>query len=87
MENYTSFARGWSQVTVGNMTQIKDRIMHVLGITTRASWSNRLRGKYELTPAERIAIERIFSDFGIFQVWGTAPEVPGMGIVPEKMEG
>ena len=87
MENSTSFALGWSQVTVGNMTAIKRRIMHALNISTRASWANRLRGQYSLTPAEQMAIERIFADYGIFRVWGQAPELAGTDIVPEVAEG
>lgn len=87
MENSTSFALGWSQVTVGNMTAIKRRIMHALNISTRASWANRLRGQYSLTPAEQMAIERIFADYGIFRVWGQAPELAGTDIVPEIAEG
>lgn len=86
MENSTSFALGWSQVTVGNMTAIKRRIMHALNISTRASWANRLRGQYSLTPAEQMAIERIFADYGITRVWGQAPEVVLTGVVPEVTE-
>lgn len=86
MENSTSFALGWSQVTVGNMTAIKRRIMHALNISTRASWANRLRGQYSLTPAEQMAIERIFADYGITRVWGQAPEVVLTGVVPEVVE-
>lgn len=86
MDNSTSFALGWSQVTVGNMAAIKQRIMHALNISTRASWANRLKGQYSLTPAEQMAIERIFADYGITRVWGQAPEVALTGVVPEMME-
>lgn len=86
MDNSTSFALGWSQVTVGNMAAIKQRIMHALNISTRASWANRLRGQYSLTPAEQMAIERIFADYGITRVWGQASELTGTDIVPEVME-
>lgn len=70
-----SFALGWSQVTVGNMQVIKNRIMHAFGINSRASWSSRVRGLYNLTPAERMAVEIIFADYGITRVWGLAPIV------------
>lgn len=85
MENSTSFALGWSQVTVGNMAAIKRRIMHALNISTRASWANRLRGQYSLTPAEQMTIERIFADYGITRVWGAAPELAGTDLWPETV--
>lgn len=78
-----SFALGWSQITIGDMNSVRDRIMHVLAITTRASWLNRLKGRYALKPAERAAIEGIFSEYGIDHVWGTTP---GMDITLEEGE-
>ena len=76
------------EATMNDMdTAIKRRIMHALNISTRASWANRLRGQYSLTPAEQMAIERIFADYGIFRVWGQAPELAGTDIVPEIAEG
>ncbi len=64
------FLLGWSQVPIGKAAEAKSRIMDALGISTRASWSNRLRGLYFLSLAERTAIENVFADYGIDEVWG-----------------
>lgn len=44
--------------------------MEALGITTRMAFLNRLRGDVEPKVSEAKAIESIFAEFGIKEVWG-----------------
>ena len=49
---------------------VKARIMKALGITTRTPWSHRLNGHIEPKVSEVRAIEAIFADYGITDIWG-----------------
>ncbi len=49
---------------------VQKRIMDTLGITTRTSWSSRLNGHVEPKVSEVRAIEAIFADYGITDIWG-----------------
>ncbi|MDD4593138.1 MAG: hypothetical protein PHG06_22365 [Parabacteroides sp.] len=44
--------------------------MSALGLTTRAAWWQRLNGIVEPKVSEAAAIEKIFTDFGITDIWG-----------------
>jgi hypothetical protein len=67
--NY-SFKKGFSQVQIGKSTEVKEKLMSVLSITTRASWSARLKGKIVPKVDEAKAIENVFAGYGIKNVWG-----------------
>lgn len=69
MNDY-SFKRGFSQVRQKDVSDVKKRIMSALGLTTRVSWNARLNGSVEPKVSEAKAIEMIFADFGIKDVWG-----------------
>lgn len=68
--NEYSFKRGFAQVQQKDVQKVKERIMSALGLTTRVSWYARLNGSVEPKVSEAKAIEMVFVDFGIKDVWG-----------------
>ena len=67
-----SFQKGWNQLKVGDANVVRDKIMSALGISYRTSFYYRLKGKCEPTVTEAQAIEAIFKDYGVKDVWGEA---------------
>lgn len=65
-----SFNKGWSQVKNGDVRKCKKRLMDALGIKTRVAFLNRLKGEVEPKVSEAKAIEAIFAEYGIKEVWG-----------------
>lgn len=65
-----SFKKGYSQVRQIDAPVVKEQIMIALGLTTRAAWWQRLNGIVEPKVSEAAAIEKIFTDFGITDIWG-----------------
>lgn len=68
--NKFSFQKGFSQVQIGQSKEVRDKLMAELSITTRASWSARLNGKIEPKVSEAQAIEKVFAEYGIINIWG-----------------
>lgn len=71
MNDY-SFQLGFSQVKQKDVGEVKQKIMAALGICTRSSWSARLNGTVEPKISEAKAIEDIFNEYGITDIWGAA---------------
>lgn len=69
-ENEYSFKKGFNQVQIGKTSEVKEKLMSVLSITTRASWSSRLNGRIVPKVSEAQAIEKVFAEYGIKQIWG-----------------
>jgi len=69
-ENGFTFNKGWLQVKNGDLEQCRRKIMDALKITTRSAFLNRLKGKVEPKITEIKAIEAIFAEYGISEVWG-----------------
>ena len=67
-----SFSRGWSQVKNGDISECRNKLMEVLGIKTRAAFLNRLKGDVEPKVSEVRAIESVFAEYGITDIWGVA---------------
>lgn len=65
-----SFKKGWSQVPQGRAKEIKKEIMDAFLITTRPSWTKRLKGEIVPTAPQYFAIENIFKSLGITEIWG-----------------
>lgn len=67
-----AFKRGLDHVPLGKVKQAKKELMEALNITTRVSWSKRLRGLIEPKVTEAEAIEQVFARYGIKkdQIWG-----------------
>lgn len=68
--NEYSFKRGFAQVQQKDVQKVKERIMFALGLTTRSSWYARLNGAVEPKVSEARAVEAVFADYGIKDVWG-----------------
>ena len=69
MEEF-SFQNGWSQLRQKDVAECKEKIMVALGLTTRSGLGYRRNGDVGYTPAEQEAVERIFAEYGITEVWG-----------------
>lgn len=67
-----SFNRGWSQVKNGDIQKCREKLMAALGIKTRAAFLIRMKGEVEPKISEARAIEQVFSEFGIKDIWGVA---------------
>lgn len=65
-----SFLRGWSQVKNCDISRCREDLMHALNVTTRAAFLNRLKGHVEPKMSEITAVEKVFSTYGISEVWG-----------------
>ena len=65
-----SFQKGWFEVKQGQIAEVRHKIQAALGLTTRPAFYKRLNGVTIGLPAEREVIERIFSDYGITDIWG-----------------
>lgn len=72
--NEFSFKKGWSQIKVGDMDEARNKIMIAIGITTRMAWGNRLKGLVEPKVSEARAIESVFAEYGITEVWGNSEQ-------------
>lgn len=70
MDKY-SFKKGWSQIQQKDTAEARRRITKALNLNTRASWKLRLDGTVEPKVSEAQAIEAIFHDYGIFEIWGS----------------
>ena len=74
MEQKTEFSfwKGWSQVRLKDQTEVKEKIMSALGLVTssRMTWCSRRNGKVEPKVSEAKAIEDVFHEYGIKEVWG-----------------
>lgn len=68
-ETFT-FLKGWNQVSIKDAVEVRTRIMNELNLKWRVSWNNRLYGVVEPKISEHDAIEKIFADYGITDVWG-----------------
>ena len=67
-----SFKKGWNQLKRDNVKDCRKKIMEALGLTSRPPFYYRLNGKVEPKVTEAEAIERIFAEYGITEVWGEA---------------
>lgn len=67
-----SFKKGWNQLKQGDVEQCRNKLMDALGLTSTPPFYQRLNGKVEPKVTEAEAIERIFAEYGITEVWGEA---------------
>lgn len=67
-----SFMKGWNQLKVGDALVVRIKIMTALNLSSRAGFLYRLKGRCEPTVSEAQAIESIFKEYGIRDVWGEA---------------
>lgn len=69
MDNF-SFKKGYFQLSLIDVPDFKKKIMDKLSIRTRQSFHLRLNGEIEPKVSEARAIEEVFSEYGITDVWG-----------------
>ncbi len=67
-----SFNKGWSKVKNGDIPECRKKLMAALNIKTRAAFLNRLNGDVEPKISEVKAIENVFAEYGVLDVWGVA---------------
>ena len=65
-----SFLKGFRQVPVGVVTEVRDKIVTALDLKSRTSFYNRLYGVSEPKITEYQAIEKVFAEYGITDCWG-----------------
>lgn len=68
--NRFAFKKGWGQVPRAKSEEVRKKIMTALGLQARNNFYVRLRGKIEPKVSEAEAIEKIFREYGITEVWG-----------------
>lgn len=65
-----SFKKGWNQLPQTKTYEVRKKIMAALGLQTRTSFYPRLNGDIEPKFGEALAIEDIFQEYGIKDIWG-----------------
>ena len=73
-KNKYPFNRGYEQVMKKNLTAVKEDIMKALDITTDQSWRRYKNGHANLMMWQKEAIEAVFKNYGITEVWGNDGE-------------
>jgi hypothetical protein len=68
-----SFEKGWSQRRKCDEWELRTKLSEAMNlkIENRMGWSAHLRGIVEPKVSEAIAIEAIFAEYGITEVWGS----------------
>lgn len=71
--NKYSFKKGFSQIQLKDTAEVRRRITEALNLNpeSRASWKLRIDGTVEPKVSEAQAIEAIFHDYAIFEIWGS----------------
>lgn len=71
MNNF-SFRKGFEQVRRKDVKEVKEKLAKAIGIklNNRMSWSNWLNGKIEPRITQKEAIEKVFAEYEITEVWG-----------------
>ena len=66
----SSFNRGWSQIPHCFRKEVRNKLMDVFGIRTVSQFYARLRGEVEPKKSQIAAIEEVFREYNISDVWG-----------------
>jgi hypothetical protein len=65
-----SFKKGFDQVPVGKVPELRANLMKALDIKSYPAWLRRLRGEVDPKASEIRAVEEVFSTYGIKKIWG-----------------
>ncbi len=68
------FKKAYQQLTLAQETEAREKLWAALGITTRVSFNNYLNGKIEPKASQAEAIEKVFSEYGITNIWEECEE-------------
>jgi len=72
---YPGFRIGYYQLKYKDIKVVKERIKEVLEVNQDVSFQQYLYGKLEPTVSKAQAIEKIFAEHGVKDIWGV-PEIP-----------
>lgn len=64
-----SFKKGYQQVQLKDLQNVRTELMGALEITTLQAFRNRLNGEVEPKTSEVLEIERVFNKYGIKEIW------------------
>lgn len=70
IKNENSFKRGYLKVPKGLLNQVKQEIMDVLEVNSKSAWFVKIDGRTTLKQIEKDAIEKIFAQYNITDIWG-----------------
>ena len=70
MNREFAFWNGWEQVRSGDRKAVRVKLMEAMNISSRRQFLARLKGEHEPKVTEHAAIERVFGEYGITDVWG-----------------
>ncbi len=70
VENLNSFKRGYNKVPRGIARKVRREIMSVMEINSNSGWFYILNGNSALKQIEKDAIEKVFQDHSITDIWG-----------------
>jgi len=68
--NENSFHRGWEQLRVKDVGIVRTKLRAALEVTTIQGFKDRLFGRVLFDVLQRKAVEDIFAEYGITDVWG-----------------
>lgn len=66
----TAFRKGWLHLDPQHQEAVKIAIMHVLGVSTYASFLIYKNGKREMKKSQANEVEAIFANYNVTDVWG-----------------
>lgn len=64
------FRRGYQQLTLAQEKEAKEKLWEALGIVSRSSFGHYLHGRVEPKVAQAAAVEKVFEEYGITDIWG-----------------
>ncbi len=69
---HEGFWRGYGQVRQKDLPEVRRKLIKAMGIgpKTNMGFSFYLRGIYELKASKAQAVEAVFAEYGITEVWG-----------------
>lgn len=70
MNDQFSFEKGWGQIPQKDIKDVREKLMDALSINTLQAFRRRVIGTVEPKITEAQAIERIFGEYGITEIWG-----------------
>ena len=69
-KNTFAFKKGYGQIQHKDMPVIRQELMAALGVNTRMSLLNYIKGATEPRVSQAEAVEAVFAKYGITEVWG-----------------
>jgi len=65
-----SFKKGFYNLRYKDMKEARRRLMNAFGVSTYQGLRLRMVGEFELTVRQKEAVESIFADYGVTDIWG-----------------